>query len=652
MSYEEQQLVVTPDWDIPRTHSRYVLDISSSPLEISRKYLEEPHRELDDNDFSPLHMPTREKDRAKGSNAMDVNRDHERTIMQTESANDKARRMSLDLRSHNMHSKARLQMDMQRQLGRKGFLSNEGSGQNADDIPSEETSLYATNKPKESPVSLSTNACISTTLRLNEPVCIKSPNIHINSSTQYSTSSLFSKVSSQGQITLLTPSSSIAYSHEPIFYDRAEPVLRKSGAYHPIDKDEAYGVAREYLLSPKPTDEAEPQHRNVIKANTCIARPREIGLERARINFLSIAGTSRAQGSGKTLELSANTSEDSQDELGSPVLEEPKEQKAESGPPKSCDHVASTQDSGGTREASSSANPNRDQPDNTDDGNYDMNKDSMLRPQNNISGDRGIGRSLRFACPYQAFEQFQGCFRPGPRNPNGGCASIQRLRQHLCRRHMRSYRCTRCWQLFEKKDRLEAHAFQSTFCIFKNMSPKEAWWKMFQLLIPGAQSTDLQFLKALYCPYYVCTESSDIPCMSFPGVSFELDQPSIPVSTVEEGRSSIGKFDIIVAPSQNLGFGSPAPTQTRYPSQGSELVDSSREQRLVRHIQKLREKHLNAETKIRFLQEATRNTLSQVGRADEAIEDLLASDKGLPDHIYERLSEVSAILSNIRRDLR
>lgn len=172
----------------------------------------------------------------------------------------------------------------------------------------------------------------------------------------------------------------------------------------------------------------KPQHRNIVKANTGMARPREIGLARVRIDVLSIAGTSRAQRLSKSPELSDNTSEDTQDELERPALQESKEQQAESGPPKSCDYVASTRDSGETREASPSANPDRDQPDNPDGGNHDMNEDRTLQPQNNIFDARGIGRPPRFACPYQAFEQFQVCFRPGPRIPNGGCASIQRLK--------------------------------------------------------------------------------------------------------------------------------------------------------------------------------------------------------------------------------
>lgn len=35
---------------------------------------------------------------------------------------------------------------------------------------------------------------------------------------------------------------------------------------------------------------------------------------------------------------------------------------------------------------------------------------------------------LRFACPYQAFETSQSCFRQAPRNPEGGCAGIYRLK--------------------------------------------------------------------------------------------------------------------------------------------------------------------------------------------------------------------------------
>ncbi|KAH7169173.1 hypothetical protein DER46DRAFT_680711 [Fusarium sp. MPI-SDFR-AT-0072] len=517
---------------------------------------------------------------------------------------------------------------MRRYFGRKGFISNEYSGQNADDIPGKETSPYATNIPKESPVSLSTNACLSMILRLNEPAYIKSPNIHVGSGIQHSASPLFSKVASQGQITLLTPSTSIPCSLGSSFDDRPELFLRKLGAYHPIDKDDA-------------------------------------------------PGTSRAQRPSKSPELSDNAPEDTQDELWIPVLEESKEQHAESGPPKSCDYVP-PQDSGGNREASSFANPNRDEPDNPDDGNYDMKEDSILQPQ--------IPKLLQ---TWASESEWGMCQHP-------------------------------VLESFEKKDRLEAHASQPAFCIFKDMSPserfmspedetavgrlgcfgspEEAWWKMFQLLIPGAQNPDLEVLKIQYCSYYVYTDSFDIPCLSFSEVSFELGQSGVPASTVEEGptiengvpRTAMpdmnqGSFSYSIPPYlahlpllgstitqefqpdghyvqksasssrhqlQSLALGSPTPTQTRYPSQGSEPVNSSREQRLLRHIQILREKYLDAETKITFLQETTRNTVSQVGRADEVIENHLASDKSLPDHVYESLFEDSTILSNVRRGMR
>ncbi|KAM5511275.1 hypothetical protein FOXYSP1_11375 [Fusarium oxysporum f. sp. phaseoli] len=191
MSYKGQQLVVKPVWDIPPTRSRYVLNVSSSPLDISCKDLEELDTKVDDDNFSPLHAPTRENEGVKDSNQVDLNR-QARSMRQTESANDKAKRMPLDMRSHNMHGKARLQMDMRRYLGRKGFVSNEYSVSSVDDSPCKETSPYSSTMPKELPVSLSTNACLSTTLRLNESVYIKPPNTHVEPKTPSSRGDHFS----------------------------------------------------------------------------------------------------------------------------------------------------------------------------------------------------------------------------------------------------------------------------------------------------------------------------------------------------------------------------------------------------------------------------------------------------------------------------
>jgi hypothetical protein len=487
MSCNDGQMVVTPVWDSPRTRPRYVLDVSSSPLEISRKYPEEPERKVDDNDFCPLHIPTRENDGAKDTNAVDLNHEQARSTGQNGSAKDKARRMPRDMRSHNMHSKARLRVDMQRYLGRKEFISNEYLGQSVDDIPGNQPSPYSI-MPKESPVSLSSNACLSTTLRLGEPIHIKPSNVHVDSKTHNSATSLYDNVVPPGDITLLTPPTIILSSHGSNFSGRVEPFLGKLGAYHSMDEHNVIGLAKEYHLPSKPTYRAELantssqghestfgttpdgekistedctsscdldvsdsnssdgttpiqavevkshaitklQQRNVAKANTSMARPRQIGLARVRTEILSIAGTRRAQRLSKSSKSSDNASEEAiQDEPEESVLEQSKEQQAEWRPPNSCDYVPSTQASGGNRDASSSTNPNRGQRGDPDDGNYDTNEENTAQTQNSLSGPIRSQSSQRFACPYQAFEQFQGCFRPGPRNPNGGCASIQRLK--------------------------------------------------------------------------------------------------------------------------------------------------------------------------------------------------------------------------------
>ncbi|KAM7222512.1 hypothetical protein V8F06_002006 [Rhypophila decipiens] len=63
----------------------------------------------------------------------------------------------------------------------------------------------------------------------------------------------------------------------------------------------------------------------------------------------------------------------------------------------------------------------------------------------------------RFACPYQAYEPFQDCLHRGPRNPKGGCDGIYRLKQHLGRRHMLSFRCQMCWRSFDTRNTQKWH---------------------------------------------------------------------------------------------------------------------------------------------------------------------------------------------------
>ena len=89
------------------------------------------------------------------------------------------------------------------------------------------------------------------------------------------------------------------------------------------------------------------------------------------------------------------------------------------------------------------------------------------------------------------------------------------------RRHSRSYRCTRCWKPFGALNKVKEHQQQQPVCESKPepeqeklMSvdceqamklippnpPDEAWWRYFQLLIPGMQDRNLNDLKNEYWP--------------------------------------------------------------------------------------------------------------------------------------------------------
>lgn len=60
-------------------------------------------------------------------------------------------------------------------------------------------------------------------------------------------------------------------------------------------------------------------------------------------------------------------------------------------------------------------------------GNEDQNDGhNRRRTQRTCRGEKM--KSLRFACPYQAYEPGQDCLKPGPLNPQGGCDGIRRLR--------------------------------------------------------------------------------------------------------------------------------------------------------------------------------------------------------------------------------
>ncbi|KAH8660462.1 hypothetical protein BX600DRAFT_514067 [Xylariales sp. PMI_506] len=144
----------------------------------------------------------------------------------------------------------------------------------------------------------------------------------------------------------------------------------------------------------------------------------------------------------------------------------------------------------------------------------------------------------RFACPYQVHEAALNCLKPGPRNPDGGCASIYRLRQHLSRKHMISSRCPRCWRSFDKKQESDEHRKQQYQCEEKVkpecdrfMSPEneteiertcrgssdeETWYNLFRLLVPGMENRYTASLMCQYWPYYYIPNNSTFMIPSIP----------------------------------------------------------------------------------------------------------------------------------------
>lgn len=59
---------------------------------------------------------------------------------------------------------------------------------------------------------------------------------------------------------------------------------------------------------------------------------------------------------------------------------------------------------------------------------YDLNPPKKNCTRKTALDSSTDGDRRRFACPYQALESWRDCFKPSPKNPKGGCESLQRLR--------------------------------------------------------------------------------------------------------------------------------------------------------------------------------------------------------------------------------
>ncbi|RSL56394.1 hypothetical protein CEP54_008878 [Fusarium duplospermum] len=188
-------------------------------------------------------------------------------------------------------------------------------------------------------------------------------------------------------------------------------------------------------------------------------------------------------------------------------------------------------------------NYNRREDDDGDGDGWRQNKRPRIRLRN-AKPPRG-----RFACPYQVHEPWRDCFKPSKRNPQGGCDSISRLKDHMTRKHMLSYRCQRCWKQFNARHKAQEH--RQSNCVqtdlpryelfmtleqeieverCSGMTPEDAWWALFKFLIPGMDQEDISQLKDRYFPYYVQVDMSlTIPSLTLSNVSFENTPTQVPI---------------------------------------------------------------------------------------------------------------------------
>ncbi|KAK7418763.1 hypothetical protein QQX98_003781 [Neonectria punicea] len=267
--------------------------------------------------------------------------------------------------------------------------------------------------------------------------------------------------------------------------------------------------------------------------------------------------------------------------------------------------------------------------------------------------------SGRLACPYQAFETSLMCFVPCIRNPNGGCTDIWGLKQHLSRKHMRSFRCSNCWKTLESRGGVDVQEKHETCVAIKMpvsarfMLPEhektvqklvlscteEVWWELFQLLIfPDTQNRTLESLKSQYTPYYTHQAPT----------SFSL-QPD--PQTLQPSPSGISTPTPIGLDSdlQISTLATSAVPSSEAAAQAAR--DASDQTQMRRNYDRLRARHSRLEEEVMGFHETARNARSDLNRVDAVIDDLLALDN-LPRHVEDKLTEVSQVLEGVRKSLR
>ncbi|KAF4969728.1 hypothetical protein FSARC_3071 [Fusarium sarcochroum] len=747
----------------------------------SQAAIEKFTRMVDDTGSTASRAATWGTQRVDLSNAADPDSEPRRMagniLIQTQSEEDIIAKAPSDITPLGIQNKDRSPIESS-YLKRNRSNSDGDRTQSSEDAPNKEAVHYSLLTPGPGwPSLLTPKTYLPATSRGANVPSVGSPHSHSESYSCTSPTSLRSPVDALGSITPVTSPKSTFSSLSASIYTK--PLSENPSTWHPIadvhDSDDKWNgfpwkpadvpemapASRiERINKPEPrlddkgpelqrgsnlcesdtsaSDESEetilthvsgikkqvismPQHQEFTKIPVPMTGKRQVGLARVKIDIISMTGLSgSSQSNHETSESSGHESEIDTEGSEEPTVIRTRAHETESGPPDRSDFTPPIRSSDGNRDtSSSSANSNKNQPGNSGDGDPSARRDPNERPQRRVPRPRNKKNTQRFACPYQVFEPWQGCFRPGPRNPSGGCAGIQRLKQHLSRRHMRSYRCTKCWKSFEKKESVGTHSSQQTPCRAREMptteklmsreseeeleelgcsrSAEETWLKMFQLLIPNMQDRDLQSLRSQFYPYYLYSGSLELPPISFPGAPFQLQQ-SVPTTATQgfEIETQVSQPSRLISPTitpshtvyvpllhapasyqpsteaQYLQFStasqSVAPSQTpdsdpqtstqTFPtSRSSEAAVSAPEEplehgRLRRHLDMLRARHSQAEVQISEFQEANRNAQAEVSRADEIVDDLLASAESLPSHVYDKLFEVSEILSTVKRKLR
>ncbi|KAM0425961.1 hypothetical protein ACHAPT_008900 [Fusarium lateritium] len=165
---------------------------------------------------------------------------------------------------------------------------------------------------------------------------------------------------------------------------------------------------------------SEPKPQCGTPIQEPVKSKRQVGFARVKIDIISLSRSLPSGQSDHASSLSSEVESESEESL--------QEEQADSGDQERANSVPQIEPSGSSGASSlASAGANANQPDDNvdrDGANGDRNK----RPCRKTPKPASKRNTPRFACPYQAFEASQNCFRPGPRNPNGGCTGIQRLK--------------------------------------------------------------------------------------------------------------------------------------------------------------------------------------------------------------------------------